>query len=192
MRSALALLTCIGLSLAQSVDPLAQIITSGNDVLLKLDYATYRGYHNSTNEVYTFRNIRFAASPTGELRWQKPVPPGKVSEVQDRQEPIACTQPPSDKVQTVGGAVVGKGSEDCLFLDLTIPEKVVRSDKKEKVPVLIWVHGGFYSKFYDFSWWKARTDVDGVQLKAQKTKEVSISWPSYPMATLSQSQPITG
>ncbi|KAE9967136.1 hypothetical protein EG328_008398 [Venturia inaequalis] len=146
MRSALALLTCIGLSLAQSVDPLAQIITSGNDVLLKLDYATYRGYHNSTNEVYTFRNIRFAAAPTGELRWQKPVPPGKVSEVQDRQEPIACTQPPSDKVQTVGGAVVGKGSEDCLFLDLTIPEKVVRSDKKEKVPVLIWVHGGFYTQ----------------------------------------------
>lgn len=75
------------------------------------------------------------------------MPPTKVSEVQDRQEPIACTQPPSDEVRTVGGAVVGKGSEDCLFLDLTIPEKVVRSETKEKVPVLIWVHGGYYSKF---------------------------------------------
>ncbi|TID13007.1 putative GTP cyclohydrolase-2 [Venturia nashicola] len=146
MRSALALLTCISLSLAQSVEPLAQIIISGNEILLKLDYATYRGYHNTTNEVYTFRNIRFAAPPIGELRWQKPVFPGNVSEVQDRQEPIACTQPPSDDVRTVGGAVVGKGSEDCLFLDLTIPEKVVKGDKKERIPVLIWVHGGYYAQ----------------------------------------------
>lgn len=146
MHPALALLTCLGLSLAQLVDPLAHIITRGDQILLKLDYATYRGHYNNTNEVYTFRNIRYAAPPVGELRWQKPIPPTKASEVQDRQESIACTQPPSDEVRTVGGAVVGKGSEDCLFLDLTIPEKVVRGDKKEKVSVLIWVHGGYYSK----------------------------------------------
>lgn len=152
MRPALALLTCLSLSLAQLAEPLAQFITKDSDILLKLDYATYRGYYNKTNEVYTFRNIRFAAPPVGELRWQKPIPPAKVSEneVQDRQEPIACTQPVSDEVKTVSGAVVGRGVEDCLFLDLTIPEKVFRGERKEKVPVLIWVHGGYYSKFLQF------------------------------------------
>ncbi|QDS76157.1 hypothetical protein FKW77_007469 [Venturia effusa] len=145
MRSIHALLTCLSLGLAQSVEPLAQIITAGGDILLKLDYATYRGYHNSSNEVYTFRNIRFAAPPVGGLRWQKPIPPEKESAVQDRQEPIACTQSPSDEVRTAGGAVVGQGSEDCLFLDLTIPEKVIKEDKK-KTPVLIWIHGGYYSQ----------------------------------------------
>lgn len=68
--------------------------------------------------------------------------------MQDRQEPIACTQPVSDEVRTVVGDVVGRGVEDCLFLDLTVPEKVFKWDRKEKVPVLIWVHGGYYSKSF--------------------------------------------
>jgi hypothetical protein len=34
-----------------SAEPKAQIIFAENDALLKLDYATYRGYYNSTNEV---------------------------------------------------------------------------------------------------------------------------------------------
>jgi len=165
MRSTfVVLLTWFGasLSLAVPVEPLAQFVSKGDDILLKLDYATYRGHYNSTNEVafgrvlmwscymltsrqvYTFRNIRFASPPLGELRWQKPVPPPKSTEIQDRQEAIACTQPPSDEVRTVGGAIIGGGSEDCLFLDLTIPQKVFQNPEV-KVPVLIWVHGGYYS-----------------------------------------------
>lgn len=112
--------------------------TEGNDILLKLDYATYRGYLNETNEVYTFRNIRFADSPTGAGRWSKSRPPPKVEGIQDRKEAIACTQPPADDVRTVGGDVVGAGSEDCLFLDLTIPRSVFENPKV-KVPVLVWV-----------------------------------------------------
>ena len=64
--------------------------------------------------------------------------------IQDRREAMACTQPPSREVNTVGGEMVGGGHEDCLFLDLTIPRKVFENPQK-KVPVLVWIHGGYYS-----------------------------------------------
>jgi carboxylesterase type B len=116
----------------------AQFSTEGNDILLKLDYATHRGYFNETTEVYTFRNIRYADSPTGKGRWAKPRPPPRQDGIQDRKEAIACTQPPADDVRTVGGDMVGAGSEDCLFLDLTIPRSVFQNPAV-KVPVLVWV-----------------------------------------------------
>jgi carboxylesterase type B len=75
----------------------------------------------------------------------KAAPPPKKSAIQDRAEAIACTQPPSDEVRTVGGEVVGSGQDDCLFLDLSIPRKVFENPRV-KVSVLSWVHGGYYSK----------------------------------------------
>jgi hypothetical protein len=39
------------LSVVASSEPKAQLLFVDNDALLKLDYATYRGYYNSTNEV---------------------------------------------------------------------------------------------------------------------------------------------
>jgi hypothetical protein len=152
---------CAFLGVVASSEPKAQLLFTENDALLKLDYATYRGYYNSTNEVpsrlpcfklteltdlqvYTFRNIRYAAPPLGALRWAKPIPPPKTDEIQDLREAVACTQPSSREVTTVDGAIVGSGQEDCLFLDLTIPRKVFEN-KGTKVPVLQWVHGGYYS-----------------------------------------------
>jgi carboxylesterase type B len=64
--------------------------------------------------------------------------------IQDRREAIACSQPSSFEVTTIAGPIVGSGHEDCLFLDLTIPKKVFENPKT-KVPVLVWVHGGYYS-----------------------------------------------
>ena len=80
----------------------------------------------------------------GDLRWAKPAPPPKATEIQDQRQAIACTQPPSEEVRTVGGAILGAGQEDCLFLDLTIPQKVFENPQA-KVPVLVWIHGGYYS-----------------------------------------------
>jgi hypothetical protein len=36
---------------AFSAEPKAQILFADDDILLKLDYATYRGYYNKTNNV---------------------------------------------------------------------------------------------------------------------------------------------
>jgi hypothetical protein len=77
------LYNCLGLAIL--AEPKAQLLTRDGDILLKLDYAAYRGYYNDTNEVnisfarvrfalltdlqvYYFRNIRYAAPPVGELR----------------------------------------------------------------------------------------------------------------------------
>lgn len=72
------------------------------------------------------------------------MPPPKAAEIQDQRQAIACTQPPSEEVRTVGGVILGAGQEDCLFLDLTIPKKVFENHQT-KVPVLVWIHGGYYS-----------------------------------------------
>lgn len=95
---------------------------------------------------YTFRNIQSAAASLDDLRGQKLILPRLVNAIQERQEPITCTQPPLDRVRRVSGAVLGKEAEDCLFLDLTVPEKVFRGEK-ETVPVLISVHRRYYSLF---------------------------------------------
>jgi hypothetical protein len=41
-------------------------------------------------------------------------------------------------------------SEDCLFLDLYLPGKVMR-DPKAKLPVVVWVFGGSYSELKLFN-----------------------------------------
>ena len=76
----------------------------------------------------------------GKLRWQKPAPPLKQDGIQDGNEVNVCTQ---------GSAGPGmptlaiKDSEDCLFLDVTVPGEVIRNSSI-KVPVVDWVYGGAY------------------------------------------------
>jgi carboxylesterase type B len=101
--------------------------------LLKLPYATYQGTIDPKYNTVTFQNIRFAAPPTGELRWAKPAPPPHQDGIQ--------------KVQTVAAC---SASEDCLFLDVTISKKVIEAPEGKNVPVLVWIHGGAYSTFGSF------------------------------------------
>ena len=34
------------------------------------------------------------------------------------------------------------GEEDCLVLNIYVPENVIINKKDEKLPVMIWIHGG--------------------------------------------------
>ena len=49
--STLALLCSILGAQAALTEPKAQFVVADDEILLKLDYATYRGYYNTTNEV---------------------------------------------------------------------------------------------------------------------------------------------
>lgn len=117
--------------------------------LLKLDYATYRAVYNETFDVsdrsfnfnkfeadalqtYVFKNVRFAAPPLGELRWAKPAPPPKTEAIQDGKEGRACTQ--SSRL-LLGGASATSPGEDCLFLDVTVPAKAIKTSGT-KLPVM--------------------------------------------------------
>ena len=103
----------------------------------------------TNHQVYVFKNIRYAAPPVGVLRWAKPAPPTKRAGIQDGRDGSSCTQPVIQDVRTTQDAFVGPGREDCLFLDLTIPRKVF-DEPWLKLPVLVWIHGGYYGNFLSF------------------------------------------
>lgn len=125
-----------------------------------LDYAIYEPSivkaAVSGNTYYNFTNIRFAAPPVDSLRFAAPQPPlnNRSVGVQDGAYGNICPQAfPSwlitaltvNKVEYYNGIGAGQTeSEDCLFLDVVVPEKVFKSGLtgSEPKPVLIWFYGG--------------------------------------------------
>ncbi|KAL2796165.1 Carboxylesterase [Aspergillus keveii] len=136
----------IALSLTSSASTGITFEPSHNLPLLKLTYGTWRAReYNSEEDVYTFRNIRYAAPPVGDLRWSKPAPPKLVHGIQDGSYGPNCIQDEIPEVFFMPGAkgLFGTADEDCLFLDIYVPGNALRK-RKSKVPVVVWIHGGAY------------------------------------------------
>lgn len=97
---------------------------------------TYRGMEQGAARV--FLGIRYAQAPTGEHRWTLPRAAPAPRGVQQ------ATRPGPQCAQTASAAA-GAGpavSEDCLFLNVTTPRHL---RKNEKLPVMVWWHGGGYT-----------------------------------------------
>lgn len=119
------------------------------DGLIDLGYAkhvpTYVNTTASGQRVAIYKNIRFARSPTGELRFRAPnTKLSRVDGVQDGKVPWRSTDciasAPSYVPFPVNGTTWGR--EDCLFLDVYVPEGVRPGDK---VPVLHNFYGSAYA-----------------------------------------------
>ncbi|WP_062650695.1 carboxylesterase/lipase family protein [Streptomyces maremycinicus] len=103
-------------------------------VVVRTDQGRVRGL--SHGSYTTFDGIPYAAPPTGPLRWRAPAPPAAWRGVRDATRPAErCVQMPAPGA----GAIVG--SEDCLYLDVTVPAPAPAGKKR---PVLVWVHGGAF------------------------------------------------
>ncbi|KKZ60505.1 hypothetical protein EMCG_04829 [[Emmonsia] crescens] len=92
-----------------------------------------------------YNNIRFAQPPTGNLRFRKPVtPPPKQSGVQngDMDPTPDCVSSTSPQVPLPGISGQHSGTEDCLFLNVQVPEGAKPGDK---LPVIHFIHGGGYT-----------------------------------------------
>ncbi|GFP59283.1 probable secreted lipase ARB_02369 [Trichoderma asperellum] len=110
-----------------------------------LGYAVYEGVYNDTYNLNTWKSIRYAAPPIGNLRWQAPQPPLNATTrnriVPAVDQPPWCPQSGAYGVPSVYGFNSNLGNEDCLYLNVYAPPAA------ENLPVFVWIHGGGYSVF---------------------------------------------
>jgi para-nitrobenzyl esterase len=120
---------------------------STSDPVVQTSAGTLRG--TNAGSTIAFRGIPYARPPIGELRWQPPEPPLPWQGVREAVQPgIACTQRTSGLTPFFAPMALAygsnfeqppiKSSEDCLYLDVWIPEWPV----KRALPVMVWLHGG--------------------------------------------------
>ena len=87
----------------------------------------------------SWRGIRYAAPPVGELRWRAPIPPQPWTDVADATVFGAVAPQPGNPVIRLGPDVVQ--DEDCLSLNIWSASTVEHADRR---PVMVWLHGGAY------------------------------------------------
>ena len=94
-----------------------------------------------------FKGVPYAAPPVGALRWKKPQPPIPWQGVRPALTfPPACPQSRSPAGSFYHKEFYAESgsqmqSEDCLYLNIWTPA----DSAKEKLPVMMWIHGGAFS-----------------------------------------------
>ncbi|KAE9046369.1 hypothetical protein PR001_g1628 [Phytophthora rubi] len=94
---------------------------------VELDYSTVQAVGgNTTVGYYKYQNIRFAAVPTGDLRFAAPELPPQENET-------------NTGTNLADADVDCSSTEDCLYLDVWAPANATN------LPVMVWTYGGGFS-----------------------------------------------
>ncbi|KAI9792920.1 MAG: hypothetical protein M1816_001242 [Peltula sp. TS41687] len=136
---------------------------------VELGYTALEATHfNSTGQYYNFSNIRYAQPPIGDLRFAAPVPPkgnyalgrGETGRICPQAAPAWMKEVASFLPKYLTGnpnappvnisspiSTYPRENEDCLFLDVFVPKKVLEGRHNGcAAPVLVWLHGGGYAE----------------------------------------------
>ncbi|KAJ8669923.1 hypothetical protein QAD02_001182 [Eretmocerus hayati] len=135
---------------------------------VKTPLGTYLGYYKVSlngRKYAAFEGIPYAQPPIGPLRFENPVPittrlgrfnatkKGQICAVYEEYAPLKNDQPPpEDSI---------KGSEDCLFLNVYMP---LLDDPRKLMPVIVYLHGGWYQYNGGFLHDKYLADRDVIYL----------------------------
>ncbi|KAE8440962.1 hypothetical protein EG329_006151 [Mollisiaceae sp. DMI_Dod_QoI] len=116
-------------------------IASAVDPLVDLTYAKYQG-QTLQNGVNQWLALRFAAPPTGSLRFAAPQPPVTQSSIQDAtKEGALCVAANSPEGLQYGSARQPM-AEDCLFLAIYSP---LNATEDSKLPIMFFIQGGGFT-----------------------------------------------
>ena len=126
---------------------IVQNLTASSDNSISTSSGVVTG--TQKKNVVIYEDIPYAQPPVGYLRWRAPREITFPAKIFPRENNF-CIQRPSN----LGGIDSNDfyvGSEDCLYLDITIPKKL----SAQKLPVMFWIHGGGNTSglkdLYDFS-----------------------------------------
>ena len=132
-----------------------------------------RGLPAADPLITVYKGIPFAAPPVGENRWRVPQPAEDWDGVRDCYTfaPAALQQIPGVDFENMyvkefwsaGFAM----SEDCLYLNVWTPAK----SADERLPVMVWIHGGGMQCGYTFE-----PEFDGTQIARRGVVFVSIPY----------------
>src|SRR5580658_5313415 len=111
--------------------------TTGDSTVVITDKGPVRGLTN--HGVSEYKGIPYAAPPVGALRWQLP------HERKPWKDALDATKFGSSCPQVARyGLTEASYDEDCLTLNVTVPNVTPASATSKKLPVLVWIHGGAF------------------------------------------------
>ncbi|XP_041458268.1 cholinesterase 1-like [Lytechinus variegatus] len=121
----------------------ADIINDDQQPVVRTARATIRGKRFEVSSkllpgfertVDVYSRIPYADPPVGDLRYTRPVPRSIEGDFEATRDPIGCAQ-----VLSPFFVIDIPFSEDCLYLDVTVP-----NPKPKNGAVMVWIHGGGY------------------------------------------------